>query len=251
MKAAINGVINLSILDGWWGEGYDGKNGWAIKPASDTLDEGLRDAEEARTLYELLQDQVIPLYYSVGPMGYSPGWIAKAKLSIATLMPRYSSMRMLSDYIRLFYAPAARQWRHFSEQEFRYARELAAWKAKVRSSWGGLKLRRVDVPVTHMAYGQRVLISVAIALNGLDPADVTVEMLIAKTYLRDTLGENLDGILLHYERPIPETNEHLYLIDMKPELSGRVEYRIRAYPFCGLLAHRFEMGMMTWLEGSP
>jgi len=71
----MNGVINLSVLDGWWDEGYDGSNGWAIKPASDRLDDARRNQEEARTLYEILQDSVVPLYYNIGPAGYSPGWI--------------------------------------------------------------------------------------------------------------------------------------------------------------------------------
>ncbi len=79
MKAAINGAINLSVLDGWWGEGYDGKNGWAIKPAADGLDPAQRDIDEARTLYELLQDSVIPMYYRNTSLGYSPEWVAMAK----------------------------------------------------------------------------------------------------------------------------------------------------------------------------
>jgi starch phosphorylase len=79
MKAAINGAINLSVLDGWWGEGYDGKNGWAIKPAAEGLDPAQRDIDEARTLYELLQDSVIPMYYRSTSLGYSPEWVAMAK----------------------------------------------------------------------------------------------------------------------------------------------------------------------------
>src|SRR6185436_7388838 len=124
MKAGINGVINLSVLDGWWAEGYDGANGWAIKPAFDALDAARRDADEARALYQLLEDQVIPLYYATGPGGHSPGWLEIAKKSVASIVPRFSSERMLGEYAELCYVPAARQWRRFSQDEFAGARKL-------------------------------------------------------------------------------------------------------------------------------
>src|SRR5436190_16004520 len=98
MKAGINGVINLSVLDGWWHEGYTGDNGWAIKPAS-SPDAEQRDREEARTFYEIMQDQVVPLYYDRGPNGHSAQWIDLAKRSMATLLPRFSAARMLNEYV--------------------------------------------------------------------------------------------------------------------------------------------------------
>ena len=102
MKAAINGVINLSVLDGWWGEGYEGDNGWAIKPAAQALDQYKRNREEAQTLYEILQDQVIPLYYARGPQGYSPGWIEVAKRSMGSILPRFNAARMVHEYVAKF-----------------------------------------------------------------------------------------------------------------------------------------------------
>jgi starch phosphorylase len=122
MKAAINGAINLSVLDGWWGEGYDGKNGWAIKPAADGLEPAQRDQDEARTLYELLQDSVVPMYYRSTSLGYSPEWVAMAKQSIASIMPRFNMQRMLTDYAEKFYSPAAEQWRKYAGDGFSGAR---------------------------------------------------------------------------------------------------------------------------------
>jgi glycogen phosphorylase len=108
MKAAMNGVVNLSVTDGWWAEGYDGANGWAIKPASRTVDPARRDAEEARTLYELLQDHVVPLYYARNDAGWSPGWVAMAKRSMASVAPHFNSMRMLEEYVERLYRPGGR-----------------------------------------------------------------------------------------------------------------------------------------------
>ncbi len=90
MKAGINGTINLSVLDGWWGEGYNGKNGWAIKPGPENMAIALRDKEESRDFYETLQDHVVPLYYTRDKLGYSPGWVKMAKNSMISLLPRYN-----------------------------------------------------------------------------------------------------------------------------------------------------------------
>jgi len=247
IKAGINGVPNLSVLDGWWGEGYNGRNGWAIKPASDKLDTARRDEEEARTLYELLQDQVIPLYYDAATAaGHSPGWVAMAKESIASLVPRFSSMRMLSAYIDGMYQPAMRQWRRYAEQDFAAARRLAAWKAKLRAAWSGVSLRRADEPVQRIDYGGKLRIAVAARLNGLAPEDVAVELLLDRPGAERAPKPGARQRLL-YERALPESGEHLYALDLSPQIAGRIEYRLRAYPANELLTHPFEMGMMVWL----
>jgi starch phosphorylase len=246
IKAGINGVPNLSVLDGWWGEGYNGKNGWAIKPASDMLDAARRDEDEARTLYELLQDQVIPLYYATTPAGYSPGWVAMAKESIASLVPRFSSMRMLSEYVGGVYEPAIRQWRRYGEQDFLAARRLAVWKAKLRAAWAGVSLRRVDEPTRRIDYGGKLKIAVAVRLNGLAPDDVALEVLLGRPG-NERASQNSRRERLAYQHPLPDTGEHLYAIEYSPPMAGRIEYRVRAYPANELLTHPFEMGMMVWL----
>jgi len=166
MKAGINGVINLSVLDGWWGEGYRGDNGWAIKPLGEAQDPERRDREEARTLYEILQDQVVPLYYRRDGGGTSPQWIRMAKRSIATILPRFNADRMVGEYATKFYQPAAQQGRRFSERGQAVARDIAAWKTKVRKAWPGVRIRRVDHPTTQLQFGGKIEFEVAVTLNG-------------------------------------------------------------------------------------
>jgi starch phosphorylase len=168
MKAAMNGVINLSVLDGWWGEGFEGDNGWAIKPASNALDQYRRDREEAQTLYELLQDQVIPMYYRRGPGGYSPEWIKLAKRSMASILPRFNAARMVHEYVGKFYLPASQQWRRYSEGHFQRAREAA---------------RACGLPVCAAPFsaGQSVREAVRIEVarsRTASPGDVVVECLL-------------------------------------------------------------------------
>ncbi len=246
MKAGINGVLNLSVRDGWWDEGYDGRNGWAIKPVSESLDEGRRAAEEARTLYELLQDHVIPTWFARNEMGHSPEWVRMAKRSIATLLPRYSSTRMVNEYVGRFYLPATRQWRRFSEQGFAGARAVADWKAHVRACWQSLRLRRLDAATKRIAFGDGLRLEIAVYLDGLDPADVAVELVMAR---HTHVERHRQGTTHRFEPDGTRTDqgEHRYVLALTPEMCGKLEYRIRAFPTHELLTHPFELGLMRWL----
>src|SRR6266850_1610730 len=246
MKAGMNGVLNLSVLDGWWDEGYDGKNGWAIKPVSESLDEARRNFEESRTLYELLQDQVIPLYYRRGDMGYSAEWLHMAKRSIATLLPRFSSTRMVSEYLAKFYLPATRQGRRYGESDFEAARRLAEWKKHVRSSWRKAGIRRLDLPKKRIPFGDNVRFEVGVDLDGLKPEDVRVELLVANQISRDN-GRQATCYQFQSEGVRTEKGEHRFVLELSPEHCGKLGYRIRMYPHHELLTHPFEMGMMRWL----
>ena len=246
MKAGINGVLNLSVLDGWWGEGYDGNNGWAIKPVEQNLDEARRNFEESRTLYELLQDQVVPTYYKRGEMGYSAEWVRMAKQSIASVLPRFSSTRMVTEYLTRFYLPATRQGRRYAESDFEPARRLALWKQRVREIWPRVSLRRLDTPVKRIAFGDKVRFEVAAALGGLGPEDVAIEMLIGKQTGRDN-GGHPKAHRFESEGTQTEQGEQRFALELSPELCGKLEYRIRVYPKHELLTQPFELGMMRWL----
>ncbi len=246
MKAGINGVLNLSVLDGWWDEGYDGKNGWAIKPVSEGLDDARRNREEAKALYELLQDQVIPMYYRRCEMGYSPDWIRMAKRSIGTLLPRFSSARMVTEYLAKFYLPASRQGRRYAEGRFEAARKVADWKTHVRKAWGNLHLRRLDTPRRNIAYGDSLRFEVAVFLDGLRPDDIVVELLIGRQTEEEKLRESR-RYRFEWEGVLTEQGEHRFVLQLTPEMCGKLDYRVRAYPWHELLTHPFELGMMKWL----
>ncbi|HEY6821605.1 MAG TPA: alpha-glucan family phosphorylase [Burkholderiales bacterium] len=243
MKAGMNGVINLSILDGWWDEGYDGENGWAIKPASPDLDPHRRDYEEARTLYEILQDQVIPLYYRKTNGGLSPEWVQIAKRSMASLLPRYDAARMLGEYVAKFYLAAARQGHRYSENGYESAKAMAAWKSKVRSAWPGVLARRLDTPRARVRFGDSTPVEVAVKLNGLAPEDVCVELLLSRRKESPPVEHRHE---LSAAGPM-DGGEHRYTIDLPPGLAGRLEYGIRVYPRNALLTHPFELGLVSWV----
>lgn len=245
MKAGINGALNLSILDGWWGEGYDGKNGWAIKPGSENMDPELRDQEESRAFYEILQDQVLPLYFNRGNLGFSTEWVKMAKHSMVSLMPRFSATRMVDEYVNKFYQPASKNYTKYARDNFKDANTIADWKAKVRNHWQGVAIRSIETPEKNINFGDTLHFKVAVQLNGLKPEDVIVELLLCRQFQRIKLDR-----FKHFEfsnTDIEESGEYLFEFSLKPELCGRQIYYVRVYPYHQFLTHPLEMGMMIWL----
>jgi starch phosphorylase len=244
-KAGINGVINLSVLDGWWGEGYNGENGWAITPHDQHYDATFRNQEEANELLDILEHQVIPLYYDRNGHGFSEGWVHMSKASMKSTLPQFNSQRMVMDYVKGFYGPAAAQGRELAKNGHKGARELAQWKKKIRELWPSVALHRVDDVPRAVTAGEKVRIQVAAQLGRLSPEDVRLECVIgiedehhnfqASDYFGFTASEKLDN------------GETLFILDLDPPLPGLQHYQIRMYPRHRLLSHRFETGCMIWL----
>jgi starch phosphorylase len=244
-KAGLNGVINLSVLDGWWGEGYNGENGWAITPHDEHFDATFRNQEEANELLDILEHQVIPLYYDRNGHGFSEGWVHMSKASMKSILPQFNSQRMVMDYIEGFYGPAANQGRVLAKNRYRGAKELAGWKAKIRNLWPGVALRRFDEVRPAVRAGEKMRIQVAAQLGDLSPRDVRLECVIgiedehhnfqASEYFGFTAQDKLD------------TGETLFVLNLDPPLPGLQLYQIRMYPWHQLLSHRFETGCMIWL----
>jgi starch phosphorylase len=268
MKAAINGTVNLSVLDGWWAEGYDGTNGWAIPPASNHRDDAERDRQDARTLYEILQDDVIPLYYKRDEkLGYSPGWVSVCKRSMASILPHFNSSRLLHDYACCFYGPAATQGRAVAESGFAPARELAEWKARVRGAWSGISLRLAQPLRERTDFDGTVHLEVTVQLNGLAPADVRVECVLRRELCSDLTvpvkqysqhGRVPDGVRYVGKEPVfvaafrPDgevgsNGECRYTLDMVSPWCGALRYEVRALPQHRRLSNPYETGLMRWL----
>ena len=242
-KAGINGGLNLSILDGWWGETFDGENGWGLVPQTG-VDPETRDRLEAEELMDLLEHEVIPLYFARNSQGSSPGWVKKSKAAMKTILPRHSAERMLEDYIKQYYVPAIRHGRHLAERDGALAAELTQWKEKVRRAWPGVRMARVDEPTTQMAVGTPLSLRVRVELNGLSPTDVRLECVLGDDdgyggfnrrtcYILTPNGIDGSATLFTLEEPIEE--------------AGLYSYEVRLFPFHAGLAHPFETGCMLWL----
>ncbi|RMD69351.1 MAG: alpha-glucan family phosphorylase [Gammaproteobacteria bacterium] len=243
MKAAINGVVNLSILDGWWAEAFDGENGWGIAPHTHIHDPEERDRSEAHVLLDVLEHDVIPLYYARNGHGHSEGWIEKSKASMRSILPHFNARRMFLDYAKRLYLPAARHGEALLEDG--KARALAEWKHKVARTWPKVTVRRVDEPVEEVETGEKVSMELAANLHDLLPEDVVAEVLIGM----ETEEKGFEVKQRHAlsARGKNEAGETLFRLDLEPTLPGLQCYKLRLYPYHPLLAHPFETGYMLWV----
>jgi starch phosphorylase len=244
-KAGINGVINLSVLDGWWGEGYNGKNGWAITPHEPSVDPHYRDREEGQELLDILENQVIPLYYARNGHGYSEAWVRKSKNSMKSLIPRFNAQRMVMDYVRNYYSLARKQRWVMSANQHARAKEVAAWRRKLDQAWPAVRLRRLDNSSNEILSGKALSINVAAYLHGLTAEDFLVECLVGT--------ENESGQFVCQDTHVfthagpGEHGETLFRLDLTPRLPGLQFYKVRLFPFHHCLSHRYEAGYMIWL----
>ena len=249
MKAAINGAINLSVLDGWWAEAYDGENGWAIKSHPE-LERSVRDRQEATELHNLLEREVVPLYFSRNADGEAEDWLWKSKASMRSVLPRFNGMRMAIDYLRDYYGPAARQGKVLAADGAKNAIELAQWRNKVAEAWPKLRAAIEGTPPTVVNSGESMPVNVKIYLNGLSPEDVEVECVVGGI---DDLGIFTPHNSLKLEAAgRSEDGATLYRTDLCAPFpcytfEGLRQYKIRLYPYHKLLSHRFECGLMLWL----
>ncbi|NYE96281.1 starch phosphorylase [Psychromicrobium silvestre] len=260
MKAAINGGLNLSVLDGWWDEMYDGENGWAIPTANNGASAEERDDIEAAALYELLEDQVAPRFYGVGGTSEAAGaagastepdsdlpthWISMIKHTIATLGPAVSAERMLNDYVHKLYEPAAIAGRAIVADNFAAAKVLAAWKSKVTAAWPILAVEHVDsVGVSEdPQIGDTLTVRAYVNLDGLSSSDVRVEAAFGKALDTDELSDT-DSVALH---PVEDlgNGRHLFTGDLVIDRSGSFGYTVRVLPENPALANRAELGLVT------
>lgn len=243
-KAGLNGVINLSVLDGWWGEGYDGKNGWSIQPHPTSHPEE-RDKLESQTLMDLLEHHIVPTYFRRDGMGYSADWVRISKASMKTIIPKYNSQRMVMDYVKNYYSHAIQQGKKIELSEHKSAIDLASWKRKIHSRWPQVEIRRIDEPVSDIETGDTMPILVGAKLGELKPDDIVVECLIGRASNRMELV--VESVLQLIPQDNDESGEVQFHLDLMPNLAGLQYYKLRAYPYHEMLTHRFELGYMIWL----
>ncbi len=243
-KAAINGVLNLSVLDGWWGEGYNGENGWAIHPHGQHIDHGLRNKEESADLLNLLEHDIIPMFFEQGNQGYSTRWVKMSKASMKSCLPRFNSQRMVVDYVNEFYAKARAQTSRFAEDNFAPAKTLANWKNKIRKHWPLVNIQRIDHGAEQIQDSNSLPIEVSVYLDGLDANDVVVECLVGTVQDSDKLLVR-ETFQFNYTRQ--NGDFHHYHLDLQPSAPGLNQYKIRMYPYHELLSHPFELGFMLWV----
>jgi starch phosphorylase len=243
-KAGLNGAVNLSVLDGWWGEGYNGENGWGITPRDTRFDYGQRQREEGNDLLDIIEHEVLPTYFRRGGSGYSTEWVSLSKASMKSIIPRFNAQRMLRDYVTQLYRPAQQQRRKLEANNASIARSLSAWKQQVRAAWPGVNMQLMLQPPAHLFQDERIILRVRADLNGMQAADVRLECLFGTN---DADGEFAVVQRVELQAIGGEERYTDFEIEVVPDIAGLQYYKLRMYPYNEALSHPFELGCMIWI----
>ncbi len=244
-KAEMNGVLNFSVLDGWWYEGcrFDEKAGWALTDKRTFTDQSQQDKLDAATIYSMLENEIIPLYYAKNSKGYSPEWIQYIKRSIGNIAPHFTMKRMIDDYIHRFYDPEAARFAKLSANDYALAKEIVAWKENVAAKWDGIKVFDIKTNSESAGVtGQRVKIDIIIDTNGLG-RDLGVELV---AYKQENGTEHLSD-KQEFKVVKEEGNVLTYELDTKILDPGVFRYGYRIYPKNPALPHRQDFAFTRWI----
>jgi starch phosphorylase len=251
MKAALNGSLNLSILDGWWAEFYDEQNGWAIPSADSAGDSAERDKLEADAMYDLIEHQIAPRFYDRDADDVPTNWVGAIRHTLSTLSPELSADRMVREYVERLYLPAAAAARLIAKDRYAPARALAAWKDRVTAAWPSIQVSHVEsggvdaVPQV----GDELHVRAQVNLDGLSAEDVAVEVVYGRAREGDRL-ENPERIELvaSPEDPASAANP-LHPVQFTGTVtlsrSGSFGYNVRVVPRNPLLASPAELGLIA------
>ena len=248
MKAAANGVLNASVLDGWWDEAYTPDAGWAIgRP--DVDDERQRDASDAAAIYDLLEHTVAPLFYDVGAGETPTAWVRMARRAMVLALTRFSANRMVQDYVESFYGPAHLLGQRLSEHHGGAATDLAHWLEHVVAQWPHVHIVEVhaDGP-SQVDAGMVVPVRTRIALAGLSPDDVTVEVFVGHVDYEGTLIGGRAEVTDHAGTEADGT--HWFTGRAVLSQSGRLGIAVRVVPRHSLLAGPYDAGLIRWSSGA-
>ncbi|MDO4511637.1 MAG: alpha-glucan family phosphorylase [Bacteroidales bacterium] len=244
-KAEMNGVLNFSVLDGWWYEGYREGAGWALTAQRTYQDQGQQDKLDAATIYSMLENEIIPLYFAKNSRGYSPEWIQYVKRSIATIAPHYTMSRMMRDYIDRFYTKEADRSKKLKANNFALAKEIVAWKENVVEKWDGV--HEVDVQLSESLKhstndGAPIEATIKLDTAGLGK-DLGVELVV----YRDEDGQQKFHRVIPFEVVAEEGNVLTYHMKQNTKESGVFRFGFRVFPWNENLPHRQDFAYIKWL----
>ena len=244
-KAEMNGVLNFSVLDGWWYEGYrfDEKAGWALTDKRTYTDQSQQDKLDAATIYSMLENEIIPLYFAKNSKGYSPEWIQYIKGSIGHIAPHFTMKRMIDDYIARFYDPESRRFNALSADNNKLAKEIVAWKESVVEKWDGIQvLDYSNTTPSSSATGENYEIEFKIDTNGIG-RDLGLEYV---SYKIENGKESLYQVI-PFKVSNQDGNIITFKLDEKIKDAGVYRYGFRLYPFNPNLAHRQDFAYVRWI----
>ncbi len=244
-KAQMNGVLNFSVLDGWWYEGYVKGAGWMLTEKRTYENQAHQDQLDAATIYQTLENEIIPMYYARNSKGYSPEWVQTIKNSVTKITPRFTTKRMMDDYFEKFYNKLAKRHALLAADDFKTAKEIAAWKENMAAHWDEIEVVHIDMPeFTHPNVGEKVRVAVELDTHTLNDKGVGVELVAIRTSLHnnDKLYE-VEPLKL-----VKAEGTHLFFeTNYQFDYAGGMKFGLRMYPHNDLLPHRMDFCYVRWI----
>ncbi|QBD78425.1 glycosyltransferase family 1 protein [Ktedonosporobacter rubrisoli] len=242
-KAAINGQPNCSILDGWWAEGYNGKNGWAIGEEREYHDQEVQAEADSLDLYRLLEDEIIPTFFERGQDSIPHHWISFMKEAMRTCIPQFSMRRMVKEYTTRYYVPAIQQSQNIEHSQYEHARTLASWKDHIRRGWNSLELYVEGQREGQLSLGEGIEVHAWVRMDNLCPDDIRVELVYGETKDEQALSQR--ALPMSYTKRELD-GSYRYDIHLKPEVTGSLAYNVRVVPYHQNLTEKYGMGLVRW-----
>ena len=249
MKASANGVLNMSILDGWWDEGYSIDRGWAIgngeEVGKEYTDDQYQDEVEAQALYSLLEKDIIPLFYERGLDNVPRKWVAKIKTALKTLCAEFNSHRMLEDYFNKAYYPAYSKWSLISENNMKGAKILNSWKQGMIREWDKISINRIETEDQDtLVVGSSFHVKVYINLNKIEPKDVSIDLYYGPLDSKANFLSREVVTLTQYKAG--KNGDYLYTGKIPCAKTGKFGFQVRILPKHELLNDPYSMGLILW-----
>ena len=246
MKVPPNGGLNFSILDGWWDEAYDGQNGWAIGNREEYTDLEYQDEVESNAVYNVLENEIIPLYYERGRDDIPRQWVTAMKWSMQTVCPQFSTNRMVADYFNKFYTNASRRYINMTSDDFKKSKELKSWKDNISSKWSKVSFENTmsEMPSRNLQVGSKFEVKTIVNLGNIAPDSVRVELYHGKLSMKDEITEPTIVEMKHSSDL--GNGRHSFIGSLECVNTGQSGYAIRMYPYHKDLGYKFDMKMIIW-----
>jgi phosphorylase/glycogen(starch) synthase len=246
-KAVMNGVLNFSVLDGWWAEGYRPDAGWAIQEKRTYQDQRYQDEMDAETIYNTLENEIVPLYFARSKDEVPTGWVAAMKKCLAEISPRFTMKRMMDDYFELYYNKLIKRTNWMRANRYQKAFEINSWKNRVRANWDKIEVKSLILPDTDvrpLTFGELFIAEVTLLTPDLEPGDIGVELLFGNKN-----SNVVDEIDLIEKMKLVDSGDGWvkYYIKVPMKRAGIYNYTFRVYPTNPMLPHRQDFPLVKWI----
>jgi glycogen phosphorylase/synthase len=246
-KAVMNGVVNFSVLDGWWAEGYRPNAGWALKEEPTYMNQQFQDDLDAETIYTLLEEEIVPAFYDTDERKVPVKWVSYIKNTISEIAPHYTMKRQLDDYINLFYNKLFERTRKMSADNFEMARHISSWKRNVLKNWDHLQvvsLRIPDSTLRPLVFGESFKAQIVLDIRELSSEDIGIEVLFGKK-----VNDEVTDPVVMQEMKIEHVDKNIvtFSCEIPFDQAGVYDYVFRLFPKNEFLPHRQDFNIVKWI----